>query len=188
MHRRDLILGLTPPGYDLSPPSGAGKAGRGGQQGRHQRATSPTVTFRHPTPAQRANGLAGKARSKSLATSRRKSSRSWSGAGGAASLTCQIASRKKNPDRLAGLFAAPASYLVRVRRRHDRRVTGGPASRSERAPTMDATRARRTRDRARQSWYARHRQWRFARFLGFVDAANDVCRAALCSLRLTAVP
>ena len=32
---------------------------------------------------------------------------------------------------------------------------------------MDATRARRTRDRARQSWYARHRQWRFARFLGF---------------------
>ena len=32
---------------------------------------------------------------------------------------------------------------------------------------MDATRARRTRDRARQGWYARHRQWRFARFLGF---------------------
>jgi hypothetical protein len=33
---------------------------------------------------------------------------------------------------------------------------------------MDATRARRTRDRARQGWYARHRQWRFARYLGFV--------------------
>ena len=32
---------------------------------------------------------------------------------------------------------------------------------------MDGTRARRTRDRARQGWYARHRQWRFARFLGF---------------------
>ena len=31
---------------------------------------------------------------------------------------------------------------------------------------MDATRARRTRDRARQAWYARHRQWRFARYLG----------------------
>jgi hypothetical protein len=32
---------------------------------------------------------------------------------------------------------------------------------------MDATRARRTRDQARQSWYARHLQRRFARFLGF---------------------
>jgi hypothetical protein len=32
---------------------------------------------------------------------------------------------------------------------------------------MDATRARRTRDRARQAWYARCRQHRFARFLGF---------------------
>ena len=32
---------------------------------------------------------------------------------------------------------------------------------------MDATRPRRTRDRARQGWYARHRQRRFARFLGF---------------------
>jgi hypothetical protein len=32
---------------------------------------------------------------------------------------------------------------------------------------MDATRTRRVRDRARQAWYARHRQWRFARHLGF---------------------
>ena len=32
---------------------------------------------------------------------------------------------------------------------------------------MDATRTRRTRDRARQAWYASHRQRRFARFLGF---------------------
>ena len=32
---------------------------------------------------------------------------------------------------------------------------------------MNATRVRRTRDRARQVWYARHRLWRFARFLGF---------------------
>ena len=31
---------------------------------------------------------------------------------------------------------------------------------------MDATRVRRTRDPTRQAWYARHRQWRFARFLG----------------------
>ena len=34
---------------------------------------------------------------------------------------------------------------------------------------MDATRARRTRDRARQGWYARYRQWRFARYLGFAE-------------------
>ena len=32
---------------------------------------------------------------------------------------------------------------------------------------MDATRARRTRDRARQGWYAGYRQVRFARYLGF---------------------
>jgi hypothetical protein len=36
---------------------------------------------------------------------------------------------------------------------------------------MDATRARRTRDRIRQQWYARHRQRRFARFLGFAPDA-----------------
>jgi hypothetical protein len=36
---------------------------------------------------------------------------------------------------------------------------------------MDATRARRTRDRARQKWYARYRQLRFARFLGFPSGA-----------------
>jgi hypothetical protein len=42
---------------------------------------------------------------------------------------------------------------------------------------MDATRARRTKDRARQHWYARHRQRRFARFLGFVgkDLGRDQC-------------
>ena len=38
---------------------------------------------------------------------------------------------------------------------------------------MDATRSRRTRDRARQAWYARHRQRRFARFLGFDDRVRD---------------
>ena len=32
---------------------------------------------------------------------------------------------------------------------------------------MDATRPRRTRDPARQKWYASCRQWRFARFMGF---------------------
>ena len=35
---------------------------------------------------------------------------------------------------------------------------------------MDATRERRIRDRARRAWYARHRQWRFARHLGFAGA------------------
>jgi hypothetical protein len=39
---------------------------------------------------------------------------------------------------------------------------------------MDGTRARRTKDRARRRWYARHRQWRFARFLGF--AGKDLGR------------
>ena len=34
---------------------------------------------------------------------------------------------------------------------------------------MDATRTRRTRDGARRAWYARHRQRRFARYLGFVN-------------------
>jgi hypothetical protein len=34
---------------------------------------------------------------------------------------------------------------------------------------MDATRTRRTRDRARQAW---HRQWRFARFLGFLTSSG----------------
>lgn len=38
---------------------------------------------------------------------------------------------------------------------------------------MDATRTRRTRDRARQDWYARWRQRRFARFLGFDEPASD---------------
>src|SRR5262249_15808332 len=39
--------------------------------------------------------------------------------------------------------------------------------------TMDATRRRRTRDRARQQWYARERQRRFARFLGFTPDAPE---------------
>ena len=33
---------------------------------------------------------------------------------------------------------------------------------------MDATRPRRTRDRARQQWYADQRQRRFARFMGVI--------------------
>jgi hypothetical protein len=32
---------------------------------------------------------------------------------------------------------------------------------------MDATRKKRTRDRARQAWYALSRRRRFARFLGY---------------------
>jgi hypothetical protein len=38
---------------------------------------------------------------------------------------------------------------------------------------MDATRPRRTRDRARQAWYARHRQRRFARMLGFAKGEAE---------------
>ena len=43
---------------------------------------------------------------------------------------------------------------------------------------MDGTRPRRTRDKARQAWYARHRQRRFARFLGFGDKARDAALPA----------
>ena len=42
---------------------------------------------------------------------------------------------------------------------------------------MDATRSRRTRDRARQQWYARQRQRRFARFLGFTPGVPEPPRA-----------
>ena len=38
---------------------------------------------------------------------------------------------------------------------------------------MDATRPRRTRDRARQQWYAGQRQRRFARFMGVVPPCSD---------------
>ncbi len=62
---------------------------------------------------------------------------------------------------------------------------------------MDATRTRRTRDQARQRWYAQERQRRFARFLGFgsVDADSSsnegnavrvsLYHAAVCDARLT---
>jgi DNA-directed RNA polymerase specialized sigma24 family protein len=39
--------------------------------------------------------------------------------------------------------------------------------------TMDATRSRRTRDRARQAWYAGQRQRRFARFLAFLSVRGS---------------
>ena len=38
---------------------------------------------------------------------------------------------------------------------------------------MDATRPRRTRDRARQQWYAGQRQRRFARFMGVDPPRSD---------------
>jgi hypothetical protein len=38
---------------------------------------------------------------------------------------------------------------------------------------MDATRPRRTRDRARQQWYAAQRPRRFARFMGAVPPRSD---------------
>ncbi len=41
---------------------------------------------------------------------------------------------------------------------------------------MDATRKRRTKDRARQAWYARCRQRRFARFLGFAGSETALSR------------
>lgn len=39
---------------------------------------------------------------------------------------------------------------------------------------MDGTRRRRTRDQVRQAWYARHRQRRFARMLGFARPEEAV--------------
>ena len=39
---------------------------------------------------------------------------------------------------------------------------------------MDATRSRRTRDAARQHWYAEFRAYRFARHLGFTNAPRYV--------------
>ncbi|QEH34881.1 hypothetical protein OJF2_34260 [Aquisphaera giovannonii] len=42
---------------------------------------------------------------------------------------------------------------------------------------MDARRSRRTRDRARKSWYAYYRQVRFARWLGFATGDGDLGRA-----------
>ncbi len=105
------------------------------------RAILVQVALRHDQPAQRAIGSAGNTRSNSLATNRRKSSRLWSGAGGAASPARRIPSRKKNRARVASLSAAPASSFVSVERRNDRRVAGGPASRSHRALMMDATQA-----------------------------------------------
>ena len=42
---------------------------------------------------------------------------------------------------------------------------------------MDGTRRRRTRDRARQKWYARCRQQRFARFLGFAKDESGIEQA-----------
>jgi hypothetical protein len=42
---------------------------------------------------------------------------------------------------------------------------------------MDATRSRRTKDRARQQWYAHERRRRFARFLGFTPGAPEAPRA-----------
>ncbi len=52
------------------------------------------------------------------------------------------------------------------------RAWSRPRSLNRRRFTVDGTRARRRRDKARQAWYARHRQRRFARFLGFDDKAR----------------
>jgi len=47
--------------------------------------------------------------------------------------------------------------------------------------TMDGTRARRTRDRARRAWYAGWRQYRFARHYGFVSGTTTSGAARICS-------
>jgi hypothetical protein len=49
---------------------------------------------------------------------------------------------------------------------------------------MDATRSRRTRDRARTRWYARWRSLRFARHLGFPAPPPVVRRPEVLSTRL----
>jgi hypothetical protein len=41
---------------------------------------------------------------------------------------------------------------------------------------MEAHRSRRTRDRARMSWYAYYRQVRFARWLGSIAPIDDLIR------------
>src|SRR5207253_2279101 len=58
----------------------------------------------------------------------------------------------------------PSAACPGCRRRPGRQSPGGQG--------MDATRRRRTRDRARQAWYAEFRSYRFARHLGFTDPAR----------------
>jgi hypothetical protein len=57
------------------------------------------------------------------------------------------------------------------------RPTPDAAAEAAEMTTMDATRRRRTRGRARQQWYARERQRRFARFLGFAPGTPEAPRA-----------
>ena len=47
--------------------------------------------------------------------------------------------------------------------------------------TMDGSRARRTRDRARRAWYASWRQYRFARHYGFLSGTTTSAAARICS-------
>ena len=48
---------------------------------------------------------------------------------------------------------------------------------------MDATRPRRTRDRARQRWYAGQRQRRFARFMGVVAVCGTPAKPTVIALQ-----
>ena len=70
-------------------------------------------------------------------------------------------------DRL-GAGPMPGDPRIQPRSRGKDGRRRGP-SRDKETVTMDATRVRRTRDRVRQLWYARQRQRRFARFLGFAS-------------------
>jgi hypothetical protein len=50
---------------------------------------------------------------------------------------------------------------------------------------MEATRPRRTRDRARQQWYASQRRWRIARFMGVVAVVRSSVKPAATALQQT---
>jgi hypothetical protein len=84
-------------------------------------------------------------------------------------------------DRFLWLGAEPGSVRIR-------RLEGSPQPRydwsSPEVTLMDATRARRTRDRARQRWYASQRQRRFARFLGFAAEAEPIRTRASALIRI----
>ena len=96
----------------------------------------------------------------------------WAGAGAAHRPPGE--KNRKNLDRMAVTAladlgrAASGSGRKTGQGRHER-VARGMGSRGGEGEgwTMDGTRARRTRDRAGQGWYAQQRQRRFARFLGF---------------------
>src|SRR3954467_15251615 len=77
-----------------------------------------------------------------------------------------IAGRSAAPTASCTLFTAESLAEAGLAR-----PSADAAASTAEMTTMDATRRRRTRDRARQRWYARERRRRFARFLGFTPGA-----------------